>query len=373
MFNMSRSAPTRDAARPGRLRGLSRQLVLSLTALVVGMTVFIHVSSFVFYTLMLRDHPEALSDPDTWMPSTAEWLWMGAMLVIGPCVAAVTAGHVARHILAPLGSLADSVRHLSRGDLQARASAGDSAIGEVAELVRDFNLMAERIERTSNELVIWNASIAHELRTPVTILRGRLQGLAEGVFKPDAALFTGLPQQVEGLSRLIDDLRVLSLADGGRLILQRERVDLAPMLGSLLKLLEPELAAGGFSLVARLSAEPVTCDAARVQQMLLALLDNVRQHAQPGPVHVDTMRRGDQFSLCVEDSGPGLSDELAARVFDAFFRGEGARRAPAGSGLGLAVVRAIAQAHGGVASCRRGRAGGALFEVVLPADAAPDL
>lgn len=77
------------------------------------------------------------------------------------------------------------------------------------------------------------------------------------------------------------------------------------------------------------------------------------------------MHRGNHFSLCVEDSGPGLSDELAARVFDAFFRGGGSRT-PAGSGLGLAVVRAIAQAHGGQVSYRTGPSGGALFEVVLP-------
>ena len=365
------ASPPGPAAGPGRLRGLSRQLVLLLTALAMGMTVFVHASSFVFYTLMLRDYPEALSAPDTWMPSGAEWLWMGCMLVIGPCVAAITAGRVSRRILAPLNSLTESVRHLSRGDLHARASAGNSAIGEVAELVRDFNLMAERIQRTSNELVIWNASIAHELRTPVAILRGRLQGLAEGVFKPDAALFLGLLQQVKGLSRLIDDLRVLSLADGGRLILQKERVDLAPVLRSLLGLLEPEMAAAGFSLVIRLSPEPVTCDAARVQQMLLALLDNVRCHAHRGQVRIETIRRGPQFSLCVEDSGPGLSDELAARVFEAFFRGDGTLT-PAGSGLGLAVVRAIAQAHGGAASCRRGLMGGALFEVVLPVDAGQD-
>lgn len=362
------ASPSDHAAGSGRLRGLSRQLVLSLTALVVGMTVFIHFSTFLFYTLMLSNYPEELSSLDSWMPSTVEWLWMGFMLVIGPCVAAITAGRVSRRILAPLNSLTESMRHLSRGDLHARAGAGDSSIGEMAELVRDFNLMAERIQRTSNELVIWNASIAHELRTPVAILRGRLQGLAEGVFKPDAPLFLGLLLQVEGLSRLIDDLRVLSLADGGRLILQKEHVDLAPVLRSLLGLLEPEMAAAGFSLVIRLSPEPVTCDAARVQQMLLALLDNVRRHAHPGVVRVETIRRGNQFSLCVEDSGPGLSDEMAARVFDAFFRGDGTL-APAGSGLGLAVVRAIAQAHGGVASCRTGLAGGALFEVVLPVDA----
>lgn len=114
-----------------------------------------------------------------------------------------------------LNSVANSLREVAQGRLDARVPLDEQAIGETAQLVRDFNTMAERLQSMTREREFWNAAIAHELRTPVTILRGRLQGLAEGVFPPERALFEGLLRQVEGLTHLIEDLRVLSLNDSG--------------------------------------------------------------------------------------------------------------------------------------------------------------
>lgn len=101
--------------------------------------------------------------------------------------------------------------------------------------MRDFNTMAEQLQSMTREREFWNAAIAHELRTPVAILRGRLQGLAEGVFPPERALFEGLLRQVEGLTHLIEDLRVLSLNDSGHLELQREAIRLADELAVVLE------------------------------------------------------------------------------------------------------------------------------------------
>ena len=164
-----------------------------------------------------------------------------------------TATRFSRRIIQPLNSVTESVRRLAHGDLEARAHAGDRSLGETSALVEDFNSMAERLQRMTSEMVIWNAAIAHELRTPVTILRGRLQGLAEGVFEPDEALFRSLLAQVEGLSRLIEDLRVLSLADSGHLHLQLEEVDLAQVIGDLKGAVEPALTAAGFSAMSMVS------------------------------------------------------------------------------------------------------------------------
>ena len=356
-----------------RAPGLSRQILWSMGAVGVGMAVAVMVSLYIFYTLVIVLYPESgLAPPENLIPTWPEWIFMGMLVLAAMAVAVVAARRLSRRLLTPLNSVADSVRRVARGELHARAVAGDRSLGETAALVDDFNSMAERLERTAHELITWNAAIAHELRTPVTILRGRLQGLAEGVFAPDEAQFRSLLGQVEGLSRLIDDLRTLSLADGGHLNMRLASAPIADEIGALAELMAPALRAAGMRIELRLEAAQVVCDITRVRQALLALLDNARRYAAPGRVLVAARVAEGQLHLSVEDEGPGLKEELVARVFEAFQRGGDSRaRASGGSGLGLAVVRAIAQAHGGRASYHRGDNGGAVFSMSFPCNVMP--
>jgi len=263
----------------------------------------------------------------------------------------------------------DSVRRVAHGDLSARAFAGDRSLGETAMLVDDFNSMAERLQRAAKESETWNAAIAHELRTPVTILRGTLQGVVDGVFKPEEVPFSSLLSQVEDLGRLIEDLRTLSLADSGYMQLRMAWTDLTLEIEEVGRLLAPDMEAAGFSLQLHLSDHPVCCDAARIRQIVLALLDNARRYAHPGLLRLRTRVQAGQYYLSVEDAGPGIAEELAPHVFEAFRRGDSARvDLNAGSGLGLAVVEAIARAHGGSAVCTRGKAGGSLFTIKWPVE-----
>ncbi|HEX7987249.1 MAG TPA: ATP-binding protein [Duganella sp.] len=347
--------------------GLSRQILWSMGAVGVGMALAVMMSLYAFYTLWIMFYPESgLAPPENLIPTWPEWVFMGLLVLAAMAVAVVAARRLSRRLLTPLNSVADSVRRVARGELHARAIAGDRSLGETAALVDDFNSMAERLERTAHELVTWNAAIAHELRTPVTILRGRLQGLAEGVFAPDEAQFRSLLGQVEGLSRLIDDLRTLSLADSGHLNMCLASAPIADEIRELAELMGPGLRQAGLALELRLDDVNVVCDITRVRQVLLALLDNARRYAAPGRVLVEARVLDGALHLAVEDDGPGLKDELAAHVFEAFQRGNDSRaRASGGSGLGLAVVRAIAQAHGGGASYERGDGGGSVFRIVL--------
>lgn len=351
-----------------RVSGLSRQILLSMGAVGVGMAVVVMVSLYIFYTLWIFFYPESgLAPPEGLMPTWPEWIFMGLLVLAAMVAAVVAARRLSRRLLTPLNSVADSVRRVARGELQARAVAGDRSLGETAALVDDFNSMAERLERTANELVTWNAAIAHELRTPVTILRGRLQGLADGVFPPDVAQFRSLLGQVEGLSRLIDDLRTLSLAEGGHLNMRLASAPIATAIGELAELMGPILREVGMHIELRLEDVNVVCDVTRVRQALLALLDNARRYANKGRVLVEARVSDDQLHISVEDDGPGLKEELVAHVFEAFQRGDDSRaRAGGGSGLGLAVVRAIAQAHGGSASYRQSDNGGAILSISVP-------
>lgn len=346
--------------------GISRQIALSMALVTLGVILMVQISSYALYAWMLRNAPESLSDPyDIW-PGKEEIYWLVATTVISLIIAVLAAVKLAQRILAPLHSVAQSLHRIAQGDLSARALPSHQEMGEATQLVADFNLMAERLQHMQQERSFWNAAIAHELRTPVTILRGRLQGITEGVFVPDQAQFESLLTHVEGLGRLIEDLRMVALAESGHLALQRLPTSLASEAQTVLHLMAPLLDKAGFRLELQLGEDSVLCDPMRIRQALLALLENVRKHASPGLVRIGSHVTQGVCTLYVEDQGPGIDASLAQHVFDAFQRGDAARSGAGGSGLGLAVVKAIALAHHGQAVCLPSSLGGARFELRLP-------
>jgi two-component system, OmpR family, sensor histidine kinase AdeS len=349
--------------------GLSRQIVQSMMGVVLGAVLLVIIGSYVFYTLFLEYWPTTISSVDDITPSAPECAWMVLTTLAALSLATSVAVKLSRRILMPLTSVAESLRKIASGELSARAVSADQSLGEAALLVDDFNMMAERLQRMAQEQVFWNAAIAHELRTPVTILRGRLQGLAEGVFEPSPTQFASLLTQVEGLTRLIEDLRILSLAESQHLRLQLVDTDLSADILAVLQLYDTNLTAAGLEVETEIETISIRCDPVRIRQALLALLENARRYATPGMLRIQARVVDEQYVLSVEDSGPGISTEMASRVFDPFQRGEHAHsRENGSSGLGLAVVRAIAQAHGGHACCSQGSQGGSVFSLSLPID-----
>lgn len=347
-------------------RGLSRQIVLSMIVVVLAVVLLSLLGTYAFYALVMTFWPTSVSND--WLPSSMEWAWIAATTLVALVLAVTVAAKLARRILVPLTSVAESLRAVAQGNLGIRAVADDRSLGEAAVLVDDFNIMAERLQKVEQEQAFWNAAIAHELRTPVTILRGRLQGLAEGVFTPDVALFQSLLTQVEGLGCLIEDLRVVGLSDSGHLQLHLQEVDVASEVAAVVSLMLPSLQAASLDVSLDLAPGRVWCDPMRIRQALLALLENTRRHAIPGRVRITWLVQQDQCYLRVEDDGPGIEENLADHLFEAFQRGEQSRsRENGGSGLGLAVVRAIAQAHAGRATCRPSAQGGSCFELTWPA------
>lgn len=344
--------------------GLRRQIILSMTVLAFAVAVLVICGSYVFYAVFLTYYPDSISDD--LFPAPAELTWMAVTMLAALVLATGVAVKLAQRILAPLNSVADNLRRVAEGDLSARAAADGRSMGEATRLVSDFNNLAERLERMARNRAFWNAAIAHELRTPVTVLRGRLQGVAEGVFQPTPQLISGLLTHVEGLARLVEDLRVLSLEESGGLTVQLEQCDLADEIRATVSAFEPTLRAAGFTPALELARIEAVCDPVRMRQALLALLDNAVHHATPGPLFIRSFESGGLCHLQVEDAGPGIPDESVEHVFDAFHRGPEARSGQ-GSGLGLAVVKTIARAHQGNATCRASGAGGTIFELVWPA------
>lgn len=349
-----------------RSLGLRRQIMQSLTLMTLGIMFLSVFGSYAFYAIAMTYVPGSISE--TWMPSRVELIWIVCTVITAISMAIFVAVRLSRRILTPLNSVANSLRQIAEGKLNARVPMDSHAIGETAQLVRDFNLMAEQLQTITREREFWNAAIAHELRTPVTILRGRLQGLAEGVFSPSTQLFEGLLRQVEGLNHIIEDLRVLSLNDSGHLELQWSEVDLSDEIHSVLTSFTPALAAKGFVPKLDLQATmPVWCDVIRIRQALIVLLDNALSHATAGSLLIRLQCTGHHCELSVEDTGPGIPVEAASIIFEAFRRIDPSRsRKSGGSGLGLAVVKAIIEAHGGHVSCQPTAPGGTRFVLCWP-------
>jgi two-component system, OmpR family, sensor histidine kinase BaeS len=284
----------------------------------------------------------------------------------------VVGGLAAERIARPIAAVAQAADRVARGDLAARVGRAPSraAGDEVALLGRSFDTMAEALQRSEQQRQALVADVAHELRTPLAVLQGRLEALLDGVLPVDRPELERLHRQTRLLARLVEDLRVLSLADAQQLDLALERVDLVAVAAETVAAFASRAAERGVRLVLH-AATPevhVPADPHRMAQVLGNLIDNaIRITPSGGTVAVRVERTRDTAVVAVEDDGPGLPPGDAERLFDRFHRPDASRaRASGGSGLGLAIVRTLVEAHGGRVGARDRDVGGAAFEVVLP-------
>lgn len=356
------------------VKSLNQQLVLTMAGVAGATLALMSAGIFLFYTFVYyqffstEDLPE-IPDPSfyAYWPTLPEWVTFFTLWGVGLTITIAVSTRFARKLIRPLETVAEAARKIALGDLGARASQSAGTFAETKQLVEDFNHMAVQLGQAETEMRMWAAAIAHELRTPLTILRGQLQGFADGVFTPDVPTFQKLVAQVEGLSRIVDDLRILTLVQNDRFELRCETINLAREVESVATVMGPELERAGLSLHLDLGSVEFSGDGARIRQVVAALLENARIHAGPGAVRIETRATRERAILRISDTGPGLSEEAVAHVFDPFWRVDSCRsRSRGGSGLGLAVVKAITQAHGGTVSVAKGNPSGAVFEINLP-------
>jgi two-component system sensor histidine kinase AdeS len=293
---------------------------------------------------------------------------IAAGIAAGALIGSFWGGRIAK----PIEGVARAAEAIIAGDFTARAPTDNRLRGEPARLVRNFNRLAEGLEEAERELAGSASAIAHELRTPVTILRARLQAVRDGIFEFSDHEIEGLIGQADLMAALIEDMRLLSLASVHKLDLQLVRVDIAEEVRSVISTLIPALTEAGMLIESELRPSFACADPTRVRQILNALLDNVRRYAADGGVvRIETRATADDALLLVADRGSGIPKGRDAKLlFDRFWRGEPSRsRDTGGTGLGLAVVKALAEAQGGSVSAYNREGGGAVFEIRLPASA----
>jgi two-component system, OmpR family, sensor histidine kinase BaeS len=295
-------------------------------------------------------------------------LLLGAFSSIG--LALVTAYRASRRIAQPIEAVSRAATQMGQGDLGARAPIGETLSRsslETLTLAQNFNAMAEALEQAQQHRRDMTADIAHELRTPLGVMHSRLEALEDGVIPFDAPEVYKLQHHTRLLIRLVEDLRILSLADSGQLEIHPRTLDLAASARTVVGGFETRALAANIQL--KLSAPeklPYTGDPDRITQVISNLISNALQHTPTGGQITVTLERSDRIKLQVSDTGAGIPDEHLERIFDRFHRVDASRsRASGGTGLGLAIVRTIIELHQGTVSASNGNHG-AVFTVNLP-------
>jgi histidine kinase len=286
--------------------------------------------------------------------------------LIGLAVAAVAAWFVARRIVRPIDRVRATTRALAEGQLHERVDPPSDA--ELAALAEDVNVLADHLERTEERRRHLVTELGHELRTPITTITGFVEGFQDGVIEPTPEVLAELGDEVRRLERLTADLGLLSRLDEGQVVLDCRRIHLGDVAASVVARLRPQFAAGDVALSAQGTTAPVDADPDRVAQVLTNLVGNALRYTPAGG-HVDVRwwsRHGDVW-CSVADDGRGLAADELTSVFDRFVRGSASAGTP-GTGVGLAVARSLARAHGGdVTATSPGPERGATFVLRLPA------
>jgi two-component system, OmpR family, sensor histidine kinase BaeS len=285
---------------------------------------------------------------------------------IALAVAIAAGGWMALRLSRPLVRLADVTRRYGQGERALRAPVAGPA--EVATLARVFNDTVDHLQAEEDQRRRFTTDVAHELRTPLTVLKSELEAIEDGLMDADPETVRQLVQQVDLLTRLVQDLRLLTLAEAGELTLELADADLAEVVRGAVGAFTSRATQANVRLAVEASPLTALFDAERLRQVVNALLDNALRHAPAGSeVRVVVERLGDEGRIQVLDEGPGVGEEHRPHVFRRLYRAEASRqRETGGTGLGLAIVAAIMALHGGRAEVGSRDGGGGRFSVTLP-------
>lgn len=294
------------------------------------------------------------------------FLWIA--LLVG-LVAVILSWPLSNTLVRPVRRLAEASRALAAGRFATRVT----SLGrdELGDLGRDFNAMAQTLERTEAARRQWMADISHELRTPLAILRAELEALQDGVRPLDAAAVSALQGDVERLGRLVEDLYQLSMTDLGAMSYHPRAVDPVALLSDDIESQRGEFERKGLGIeLIEAPSRGVTmhADPDRLSQLFRNLIHNSLRYTDAGG-RLDVRAHAEAASLRVDfcDSAPGVPHEALPKLFERFYRVEASRsREYGGAGLGLAICRNIVEAHGGSIEASASPIGGVCIQVQLP-------
>ncbi|WP_343598401.1 two-component sensor histidine kinase AdeS [Acinetobacter sp.] len=349
--------------------GISAQFIIMLSLLNLGITFLSFALGYIVYGWAIQNG--LLKDPcsDTnFSISFIDYIWIFLVLFTGFLLSTFLAFKYAKRYTQPINALASVIKQIQQGNLSVRIEQPHAQIPhELMSLIQNFNVMANQLEVSVKNSTLWNAAIAHELRTPVTILQGRLQGIVDGIFEADQKLHRSLLNQVEGLSYLVEDLRTLTLIENQKFRLDIQETYLNTHIYKCIQMFENRFQQKGLQLSLNLTNDTVFCDPRRIEQVLIALFSNALRYSNAGKLCITTYKTQNNWILTLEDEGPGIDVQHIEHLFKPFYRLEESRsRSEGGTGLGLAVVYAIIEAHHGkIRYTKSENLGGSCFTILL--------
>ncbi|MCX6054805.1 MAG: ATP-binding protein [Chloroflexi bacterium] len=294
-------------------------------------------------------------------------LWAGG---IAGLVALLLAILIANQLLKPIKDLTRATSVLSHGDLSTRVKV--KGRDEIALLATSFNQMAENLELAEERKKTLTADVAHELRTPIAVQKAQLEAMLDGVLPIDQENLSIVADQTNYLSRMVDDLRILALADAGELQLERQNINLSEWIKPVVERFQLQANLNNYEIFLSLEegteSSLVNVDSDRLTQILFNLLSNATRYGKKdGTIHVSLKKGSGKLFLSVHDDGQGIPPESLPHLFERFYRHDRARsRDTGGSGLGLSISKKLAQLMSGDLSGKNHTEGGAIFTVELP-------
>ncbi len=280
----------------------------------------------------------------------------------------VITAFVVRRMVKPVLELKRGTRMLTDGNFDVRVARDSS--DELGELASDFNQLAETLERNRTNQRRWVSDISHELRTPIAILRGEIETMQSGIKPMSAEGLQSLQEEVQRLTRLVDDLYLLSLSDAREISYFRENVDLRGLISEAVEDNQPLAEQAGMQIErdTPTSSSSIFVDVQRMNQVINNLFENSFRYAGAGcRVRVTMASRDGRAIVRIEDDGPGVSREDLPHLFERLYRADGSRnRQFGGSGLGLSICQGIVADLGGTITASRSGMGGLAIEITFP-------
>lgn len=348
--------------------GIQTQLIIMMTIVCFTVIASAFLSAYLVYLVFYPDSEiiEEVQQEEYYF-ELSDFIWILLMAFIGLIVSTFLAFRISKKMLISINALGHTAQKITDGDLTARIAPNPKTnFAELIQLEQNINLMAEQLEKKQSNLMLWNAGIAHELRTPVTILKGRLQGVLDGVFEPNEELIHTLLKQTENLSHLIEDLRLLSLIEHDHLKLNIQKVETSTLIKEVFDEFSTELANANLNPILDLQPATIQCDPFRLQQVIAALLDNMTRYSNAGNLYIKTQISDNCWLFTIEDEGPGIPESEQARIFESFYRANHpSKDSKQGTGLGLTIIKKLVEAHQGTFSYRLTENGGSCFGVGL--------
>lgn len=288
--------------------------------------------------------------------------------LLATVLAALFSFFIANRIVNPLNVLMAGIKQLASGKKVKEIPV--ATYDEFYELGEAFNDMARELERNEEVRRSLVADVAHELRTPLAILQGKLESIQEGVISPDEETILELTDEVYRLSRLVKDLQQLSLAEAGKLSLNLKQVDIGLLIERVCRQLQ--WLAEEKEIKLQYDHVPTKCilpiDTDRMTQVIVNLVGNaLRYTPEKCLVEVSAQQHGHFLIIQVADTGQGIPEEVLPSIFDRFYKGDPSRsRNESGTGLGLSIAKGFVEAHGGTIAVESQRSKGTIFTVTLP-------